>query len=355
MMTRVQGLNRFMLLLSAPFLGMLLIMLLKPIEVTLPDLAPSSEWIAAELNADSLQTKLANVNLDAAATKSTLERYFHIYEQSAADAASMLQTSSAAVLQPGAIYDRRITDKLGRASRHASSGNVDLKLFALNEGKYQGYALKVTLKTDKAMTMALGKDKLGGSETTLEAVRRKGAIAGVNAGGFADDNRGRRFPLGTTMLNGQYVYGFFPSENNLTFIGLSKARKLIGGTFSSQASLDSLQPQFGATFVPVLLKGGQKQPIPERWRTSPARAARTVVGNYKDGQLLFIVTDGADGNGSSGATLAELQDKLLELGVRDAYNLDGGGSSTLIFDGETINRPADGKLRPLATNFLFFK
>jgi exopolysaccharide biosynthesis protein len=177
----------------------------------------------------------------------------------------------------------------------------------------------------------------------------------VNAGGFADDSRGNRFPQDTTVVNGKYVSGFFPSNNDTVFIGLSKDRKLIGGKFNQQSELDKLGPLMGSTFVPTLLKNGNKQIIPARWQTSPGRAARTVIGSYKNDQLLFLVTDGYDESGNSGATLAELQDKLLQLGVQDAYNLDGGGSSTLVFDGNVINRPSDGRLRPLATHFLFFK
>jgi exopolysaccharide biosynthesis protein len=71
--------------------------------------------------------------------------------------------------------------------------------------------------------------------------------------------------------------------------------------------------------------------------------------------LLFIVADGYDERGGSGATLAELQDKMAKLRVVDAYNLDGGGSTSLVFEGRTINNPSDGRLRPLPTNFLFFK
>ncbi len=141
----------------------------------------------------------------------------------------------------------------------------------------------------------------------------------------------------------------------MTFIGLSTDRKLIGGKFYKQEDLDKLKPSFGSTFVPILLQNGKKQPIPPQWVSSPARAPRTVVGSFKNDQLLFIVTDGYDERGNSGATLAELQDKLQSLGIKDAYNLDGGGSSSLIFDGQVINHPSDnGKLRPLATNFLFF-
>jgi len=355
-MTRVQAINRFMLLLCAPCIGIAIFLLLRPpVEAVVPQFVQPLAIEAPMIDTSRLNDRLIGINLDAAATQSTIERYYILYTQSAADASSMLRTGSAALTIPGQIYDRRITDKLGRASRHIASERLDLKLFPVTSDRYNGYALKAHLKGDGALDLTLGKDAIGGSETTLDAVRRKGAIAGVNAGGFADDSTGKRYPIGTTMLNGQYVYGFFPSENHLAFIGLNKGRKLIGGSFASRETLDSLKPQFGASFVPALLKDGKKLPIPDPWRTSPARAARTIVGSYKDDQLLFLVTDGNDGQGSYGATLEELQDKLLALGVRDAYNLDGGGSSTLIFDGEMINRPADGKLRPLATHFLFFR
>ncbi|MFY9415736.1 MAG: phosphodiester glycosidase family protein, partial [bacterium] len=36
----------------------------------------------------------------------------------------------------------------------------------------------------------------------------------------------------------------------------------------------------------------------------------------------------------------------------EAYNLDGGGSSTMVFAGEVLNRPSDGRERPVATNIV---
>jgi exopolysaccharide biosynthesis protein len=157
------------------------------------------------------------------------------------------------------------------------------------------------------------------------------------------------------MLNGKFVYGFEPTFENLSFVGLSTERKLIGGLFSRQDELDKLKPSFGATFVPVLLKNGVKQPIPAQWQNSPKRAPRTVIGSFGNDQLLILVADGYDERGGSGATLAELQDRLAALRIRDAYNLDGGGSSSLVVEGKVINNPSDGRLRPLPTNFLFFK
>jgi exopolysaccharide biosynthesis protein len=54
------------------------------------------------------------------------------------------------------------------------------------------------------------------------------------------------------------------------------------------------------------------------------------------------VVDGRDEGYSRGAGLPELGEILLDLGCTDGYNLDGGGSSVLIFDGEIQNRPSGG-------------
>ncbi|NOU99972.1 phosphodiester glycosidase family protein [Paenibacillus planticolens] len=355
-MSAIQGINRVFLLACAPFVGMLIWLLFVsasiPISPWATEAPPPVSFHEEALSLDSLLTKATN---DAAQTKTIIQQYFELYEKSTAEVTAALQVATAQIAKPGIIYDTRITAKLGSPVRQASSGNIDLKLFSLNENNYKGYALKVNLKSDKAIKLVLGKDKMGSSETTLEAVSRYGAIAGVNAGGFADDSKGKRYPLDTTVMNGKYLNGFFPTKNDTTFIGLNKDRKLIGGKFSSQAELDKLNPLMGSTFVPTLLKNGAKATIPYQWQSSPARAARTVMANYKNDQLLFIVTDGYDESGNSGATLAELQDKMQQLGIVDAYNLDGGGSTTLVMGGSVINRPSDGRLRPLATNFLFFK
>lgn len=50
------------------------------------------------------------------------------------------------------------------------------------------------------------------------------------------------------------------------------------------------------------------------------------------------------------STLDEIE--LAELGVKEGYNLDGGGSSTFVFQGRTLNRPSDGKQRPVSTNIV---
>ncbi|NHN29212.1 phosphodiester glycosidase family protein [Paenibacillus agricola] len=356
-MNPIQFINRTMMLTVAPFIGIVCFLLYSQLSIQLPDLGRYAKTeFSIQYQLQQSEQKLDKAKADAAETRVTIERFYQLYEKSASDVASMAQAADSVVNRPAAIFDNRISTKLGaKPAKQTSSPNLDLKLFYLTDPNYKAYALKVDAKSDNALKMVLGNDKVGSSETTLDAARRYGAVAGINAGGFADDRSGKRYPLSTTMLGGKYVYGFEPSFEDLAFVGMNSDRKLIGGRFSRQEDLDKLKPNFGATFVPVLLQNGIKQPIPAQWQTSPHRAPRTVIGNFKNDQLLFLVTDGYNEQGGSGATLEELQDKLLQLGVKDAYNLDGGGSSSLIYDGQIINRPSDGKLRPLPTHFLFFK
>ncbi|CAH0117835.1 MULTISPECIES: phosphodiester glycosidase family protein [unclassified Paenibacillus] len=352
----VKEVNRFFMLASAPFLGMLLFMLFSSQTLQIR-YDPGEPATTAEFEARAAQ--IAGDLDDAAQTalyvSESIRNISALYQKTTQTMAAIVKVAGAQADRPAKIYNDRITSKLGKASQKIESDKIRMELFYLNQDTYKGYALKVKLKDPKAMTMALGKDKVGGAETTLQAVKRYGAAAGINAGGFAD-GKGNRYPLSTTVLNGKYINGGFEaSYKDLSFVGLNEQGKLIGGKFQSQQQLDKLKPSFGATFVPVLLKNGVKLAIPDKWKSSPKRAPRTVIGNYKDDQLLIIVADGYDEKGKSGATLEELQNKLSNLGVIDAYNLDGGGSSTLIFNGKIVNKPSDGKLRPVPTHFLFFK
>ncbi|GFN33130.1 phosphodiester glycosidase family protein [Paenibacillus xylaniclasticus] len=353
----VKFLNRSMLLAAAPFVGILIWLFIMQFTIVLsPDLqeaAPLEEPAADSGVSRALQ------QLDVAAklakdTQASIKKQISLYEKTNADIQTIVSTASNQARRPLSIYDRRITSKLGSPTNTIQSDKLRAQLFTIHAKNFNGYALKVKLGSKDAMKMVLGNDKFGGSETTLSAVKRYKAVAGVNAGGFADGH-GKRYPLSTTVMNGKYVNGFEPTTKDLFFVGMSEDNKLIGGKFTSREQLDALKPRFGASFVPILLKNGQVMPIPSKWQVSPRRAPRTVMANYKDDQLLFLIVDGYNENGSSGATLEELQILLKRYGAVDAYNLDGGGSSSLIFNGRIVNHPSDGKLRPLPTHFLFFK
>ena len=69
---------------------------------------------------------------------------------------------------------------------------------------------------------------------------------------------------------------------------------------------------------------------------------RTIVGVIDENHLVFVVIDGRDVGYSRGMTLTEAAEMLIQLGATTAYNLDGGGSSTMYFDGDVVNQPSNG-------------
>lgn len=104
---------------------------------------------------------------------------------------------------------------------------------------------------------------------------------------------------------------------------------------------------------PVLIRRGR---VRVEWREESfsrslvvAKAPRTGVGVRGDGKLVMVVVDGRRKGVNRGVDLYEFADILAELGCRDALNLDGGGSSTMVRDGKVLNRPSDGSERRVST------
>jgi Phosphodiester glycosidase len=87
------------------------------------------------------------------------------------------------------------------------------------------------------------------------------------------------------------------------------------------------------------------------------RHPRAAIG--LDGTRLVAVASEGRAPGEAGLSLAELAALMADLGTHEAINLDGGGSTTLVVDGELVNRPreADGREipggRPLVTAIAF--
>ena len=74
------------------------------------------------------------------------------------------------------------------------------------------------------------------------------------------------------------------------------------------------------------------------WGSTESSNPRTAIGLLGPLHYLFVVSDGRT-DSSEGLTLPELAEFMQSMGVTTAYNLDGGGSSTMVFQGEVINRP----------------
>jgi len=252
------------------------------------------------------------------------------------------------------IYEKNILAKLGKPFEIFKSDKMELKIFELQTEEYRGYAAKLKLYDSKSIKVVMAEDTLGAKETTSEALKRTGALFGVNGGGFYETVRNGEVmtaPIGNTLIQGVLIDGFNPTHDDLFFSGWTRQGDLVGGLYDRKDQLLATDAWYGVSFVPILIRNGQPLPIPEKWQRE--KHPRTVIGQYANGDLIFIVIDGRPG-WSKGISLEGMQIKLLELGVVNAYNLDGGGSSTMVFNGEVLNRPSDGMARPVATNILVY-
>jgi hypothetical protein len=71
------------------------------------------------------------------------------------------------------------------------------------------------------------------------------------------------------------------------------------------------------------------------------RHPRTLIGVDRQGLIWLVAVDGRQADYSVGMNFAELQRLADRLGLTDALNLDGGGSTTMVVRGKVVNRPSD--------------
>jgi hypothetical protein len=82
------------------------------------------------------------------------------------------------------------------------------------------------------------------------------------------------------------------------------------------------------------------------------RHPRTGVGMAANGSVLLVAVDGRRRRYSRGMTLRGFARFFRRLGAESALNLDGGGSTTMVIRGRVVNRPSDGRERPVSSSLL---
>ncbi|WP_227793638.1 phosphodiester glycosidase family protein [Paenibacillus guangzhouensis] len=195
---------------------------------------------------------------------------------------------------------------------------------------------------------------VGRGEKVTSMVKRTGAIAGVNAGGFADPNwKGNGFqPIGLVIADGKVYYdGGIKKTKKTQIVGLDKNGRMVAGNYTIP-QLQEMGVKEAVTFQPRIIVNGKGlvKNAADGWGIAP----RTVMGQRADGTILFLVIDGRQAH-SIGANLYDCQNIMLENGAVIAANLDGGSSTVLVKDNEIVNSPASqhGE-RYLPTAFLVF-
>lgn len=158
------------------------------------------------------------------------------------------------------------------------------------------------------------------------------ATAGINAGGFEDvgGNGNGGTAYGIVIHDGKLISGS-PSDYT-PVIGINYANKLIVGDMSAQQALD-YDIRDAVTFGPVFIKNWDV--VFESGRHAGLNP-RTVIGQREDGAFLLMVLDGRQPS-SFGSTYQDIIDIMVEYGAMNAANLDGGNSSVMVLNGETLN------------------
>ena len=94
------------------------------------------------------------------------------------------------------------------------------------------------------------------------------------------------------------------------------------------------------SFGPRLLDNGK--PIEEFTDSVKRKNPRCAIGYYEPGHYCLVVVDGRQPGYSVGMTLAELSRLFFDLGCKTAYNLDGGQTAMMIFEGKPVNQAYNG-------------
>lgn len=106
-----------------------------------------------------------------------------------------------------------------------------------------------------------------------------------------------------------------------------------------------------------LIAAGKTNYMYSEWHKSlmAARHPRSMAGSQKNGNNVFVVTDGRWTNLSLGITAQQQTALGHELGCMDLVNFDGGGSSQLMISDEIKNRPSDGRERAIISAIMAYR
>jgi len=171
------------------------------------------------------------------------------------------------------------------------------------------------------------------TETTSVQAANAGAILAINGDYYGAQERGY------VLRNGVLYRASAQSVTDALVIGADGNFRIIN---EGETSADTLVRE-GAwqvlTFGPALINGGQvtvssSDEVGRAMTSNP----RTAIGQISEGHYLLVVSDGRTKE-STGLSLRQLAELMQSLGAQIAYNLDGGGSSTMVFQGRVVNNP----------------
>lgn len=197
-----------------------------------------------------------------------------------------------------------------------------------------------------------------GSAAAYIAKRVNGVVA-INGDNYGFDNRGvtlRQGHLYRNRPNGKDDVLIIDDKGDFHVVtkadkdSFAEAYGALGGSWEEGGSVVNI-----LYFGPQLVKdGAHAHEVYARYNTGvDVPAQRMAIAQAGPLAYLLVTCEGPESPGSVGLTVRQMADYMVELGCETAYNLDGGSSSTLVFQDRKINSPDTRKVRPVSDIIYF--
>ena len=216
-----------------------------------------------------------------------------------------------------------------------SDENIQITVTEYREEDTNVYVADITLSSPEYLQTALARNAYGKNVTakTSETAESVHAILAINGDYYGAQEAGY-------VIRGGVLYRDTAQEGQEDLVLYEDGT--MGIISEDQVSAEELLED-GAkevlSFGPALITQGEIA-VEEDDEVGKAMASnpRTAIGVIDDLHYVFVVADGRTEE-SEGLSLLELAEFMDTLGVTTAYNLDGGGSSTMYFNGALVNQP----------------
>ena len=216
-----------------------------------------------------------------------------------------------------------------------SDGNITIAITEYRIHDTTVYAADITLSSPEYLKTAFAQNAYGRNVTakTSETAAAAGALLAING-----DYYGAR-SSGYVIRNGVlYRSTASRGQEDLVIYADGSLGIVCEDDITAEELLEDGAVQV-LSFGPALIADGAIA-VSEGEEVGKAKASnpRTAIGIIDDLHYVFVVSDGRTEE-SEGLSLVQLAEFLSDLGAVTAYNLDGGGSSTMVFNGKVINNP----------------
>ena len=222
-----------------------------------------------------------------------------------------------------------------KTSTSYEDDNIKIALTDYRENDTDIHVADVTVSSSEYLKTAFAQSSYGRNvtEKTSDIAESVNAILAINGDYYGAQERGY------VIRNGVIYRVAAKSGNEDLVIYGDGSFEIIDEDDITAEELLEKGAQNVLAFGPALVENGSVS-VTENEEVGKAMASnpRTAIGIIDENHYVFVVADGRTSD-NEGLSLYELAEFMESLGVQTAYNLDGGGSSTMYFNGQVINKP----------------